>query len=73
MVNLKNNSFLISPFLDAANLLWRVEGGVAFAPCRLNPMTPFSTHWLEQANEGRVESVVLTSSTAWYLTSYGVS
>ncbi|KAI6189520.1 hypothetical protein M3Y97_00017500 [Aphelenchoides bicaudatus] len=57
---------------DAGNLLWRVESGVAFAPCKLDPMSPFSTHWLEQANEGKVESVVLTSSTAWYLTTYGV-
>jgi hypothetical protein len=59
--------------LDTGSLLWRVENGTAFAPCKLDPMSPFSTHWLEQANEGKVESVVLTSSTAWYLTSYGVS
>lgn len=57
---------------DTGTLLWRVEGGVALSPCKLEPMSPFSTHWLEQANEGQIEAVVLTTSTAWYLTSNGV-
>lgn len=53
-------------------MLWRVENGVGLAPHKIDPMSPFATHWLEQANEGKIESVALTSSSAWYLTNHGV-
>ncbi|KAI6216245.1 hypothetical protein M3Y99_01828100 [Aphelenchoides fujianensis] len=58
---------------DTGNLLWRVDDGVAYAPLRLESSTPFSSMWIEQANEGRIEAVALTKDKAWYLTNKGVS
>ncbi|KAI6225451.1 hypothetical protein M3Y99_01338000 [Aphelenchoides fujianensis] len=56
---------------DTGNLLWRVDDGVAYAPLRLESSTPFSSMWIEQANEGRIEAVALTKDKAWYLTNKG--
>jgi hypothetical protein len=50
-----------------------VDDGVAYAPLRLESSTPFSSMWIEQANEGRIEAVALTKDKAWYLTNKGVS
>ncbi|KAH7698435.1 tectonin beta-propeller repeat containing 2-like protein, partial [Aphelenchoides avenae] len=57
---------------DAGNLLWRVDGGVAYAPLEVDPGTPYASTWTEQANEGTLISVALSARHAWYVTTKGV-
>ncbi|KAI6200216.1 hypothetical protein M3Y96_00709400 [Aphelenchoides besseyi] len=56
---------------DNGTLLWRVESGIALAPFKVDKNSPFSSMWLEQANEGIVETISLTNTKAWYLTNKG--
>lgn len=57
--------------VDEASLLWRVDKGVAFAPTDVDPLSPNARYFTEQANEGLVREVALSSKSAWYLTDKG--
>lgn len=52
-------------------MLWRVTDCVAWSPTKVDSLSPSSRHWIEQANEGKIHAVSLTSSSAWYLTDKG--